>query len=266
MSSKPIRPRPALAAFCLGAAALAAALAFKPYPALEGKDLLRSDDKVRVEAEASGLAFLPAADPGADMARKRSGLVFYGAARVPPEAYAYLARACALAGYTAILASMPLNFPLLAPSKASLAAAAHPEVTRWVIAGHSLGGAIAAAYVARPAAAQTARGAATSVVGLLLLAASPGRGVDLSTKSLPVVTVSASRDALESPESIAAAQGRLPAGSRYVEIAGGNHAQFGEYGPQPGDGSAEIPGPAQRQAAVDEALALLGSAEAGAGK
>jgi hypothetical protein len=57
----------------------------------------------------------------------------------------------------------------------------------------------------------------------------------------------------------------LPAGSRYVEIAGGNHAQFGEYGPQPGDGIAEIPGPTQRKATIDEALGLLDRVEAGAG-
>jgi hypothetical protein len=62
------------------------------------------------------------------------------------------------------------------------------------------------------------------------------------------------------------ARGRLPAGSRFVEISGGNHAQFGEYGPQPGDGLAEIPGPTQRRAVIDEALALLDRIEAGVGK
>jgi hypothetical protein len=71
---------------------------------------------------------------------------------------------------------------------------------------------------------------------------------------------------LATPAKIAAAGDRLPAGSRYVEIAGGNHAQFGEYGPQSGDGAAEIPGPAQRKAVVDEALGLLDRVEAGAGK
>ena len=103
------------------------------------------------------------------------------------------------------------------------------------------------------------------MAGLLLYASYPGRGVDLSTKSLPVVTVGASLDALAPPAEIAAARTRLPAGSRYVEIAGGNHAQFGEYGAQPGDGLAEVPGPTQRKAAVDEALALLDRVDVGAG-
>ena len=255
MSRKRSKHGPLVAALLLGAAAIGSALFFKPYPALEDKALLRSDDKVGVAGEGEGLAFIPAQASSA--LRKTTGLVFYGAAGVPPEAYAYLARACALAGYTAVLASAPLNFPPLAPSRASLAATSHPEVARWVLAGHALGGRAAALYAARPG---------SKAAGLLLLASGLGGVVDLSTKSLPVVTVSASRDALESHAGVRADQGRLPEGSRYVEISGGNHAQFGEYGPQPGDGVAEIPGPTQRGAVVEEALALLGAVDAGAGK
>jgi alpha-beta hydrolase superfamily lysophospholipase len=131
-----------------------------------------------------------------------------------------------------------------------------------VIAGHSLGGTAAASFVVSNDASKKPM----PVAGLMLYASFPGRGVDLSTKSLPVVTVGATLDTLASPAEIAVARGRLPVGSRYVEIAGGNHAQFGEYGPQPGDGLAEIPGPVQRKAAVEEALALLDRVDAGAGK
>jgi Alpha/beta hydrolase family len=257
MSSKRRRPGPALAAALLGVVALTAAFYFRPLPTFEDRGLLRSDGTVLVETGAAGLSFAP--KDGA----KSSGLIFYGGARVPPEAYAYLARACAEAGYPAVLLSMPLNLSILAPSRASRAALAFPEVKRWVIAGHSLGGAAAAAFVARNAAAKAG---SMPVAGLLLIASYPGRGVDLSTKSLIVVTVGASRDALASPAGIAAAGARLPAGSRYVEIAGGNHAQFGDYGPQSGDGIAEIPGPTQRRSTVDEALGLLDRVEAGAGK
>jgi pimeloyl-ACP methyl ester carboxylesterase len=131
-----------------------------------------------------------------------------------------------------------------------------------VIAGHSQGGAAAASFALSNAASKKPM----SVAGLIFFASFPGKGVDLSTKSLPVVTVGATLDALASPAEIAAGRDRLPAGSRYVEIAGGNHAQFGEYGPQSGDGLAEIPGPTQRKAAVDEAIAFLDGLDAGAGK
>jgi hypothetical protein len=252
---------PALAAALLGALALAAAVFFKPMPALEDKSLLASDAAVLVTAGPAGLGFVPAGGASAKAA-KSTGLAFYCGARVPPEAYAYLARACARAGYTSILLSMPLNLAFLAPSRAAAAAVAYPAVTRWVIAGHSLGGVVAASFVAGAKAGADPAG----VGGLLLLAAYPGREADLSTKTLPVVTVGASRDALATPEKIAAAEALLPAGSRYVEIAGGNHAQFGEYGPQPGDGAAEISGPTQREAAVEEAIGLLDRVEAGAAK
>ncbi len=268
MSSTQRRPGSVLAVSLLGVAALGTAFFFKPLPGLEEPGLLLSDAAVRVETGAVGLGFVPAGSPGAV---KATGLVFYGGARVPPEAYAYLARACARAGYTAVILALPLRFAVLAPSRASRAALAYPGVARWVVAGHSLGGSAAAAFVAGGAKRDAKRGAkgggaAMAVAGLLMLASYPGRGVDLSTKSLPVVTVGASRDVLAGSAKIAAAGVRLPAGSRYVEIAGGNHAQFGEYGSQPGDGVADISGPTQREAVIEEALGLLDRAEAGVGK
>ncbi len=250
-------PGPVLAASLIGAAAVAGAFFFKPLPALEDKSLLLSDAAVRVEIGPAGILFAPIA------AAKASGLVFYCGARVPPEAYAYLGRACAEAGYAVLLASMPLNFAALDPSRAERAAAEDPAVARWVVGGHALGGTAAAWFVARNA---SSKKGTLAVAGLVLLASYPGMDADLSRASVPVVTVGASRDALATPATIAAARDRLPTGSRYVEIAGGNHAQFGEYGPQPGDGIAEIPGPAQRRATVDEVLGLLAVAEAGAGK
>ena len=246
---------PLLAAIILGVAAVGAAFYFKPLPALEDKALLASDSSVQVVRERAGLLFVPSS------AAKTSGLVFYCGARVPPESYAYLARACAEAGYPAFLASMPLNFASLAPARAA-AVASYPGIARWVIAGHSEGGTAASSFVASNYSSKEPM----AVTGLLLLAALPGRGVDLSTKSLQVVTVGASHDALVPPAKIVAARERLPEGSRYAEIAGGNHAQFGEYGPQPGDGFAEIPGPIQRKAAVEEAIALLDRVDAGVGK
>jgi hypothetical protein len=229
---------------------------------MEDKALLLSDSTVLVEPHSVGLVFSPVISES--RAAKSSGLVFYGAARVSPEAYAYLARACAAAGYTTVLASMPLNFAIFAPDIAAKAASSCPGVMRWVISGHSLGGVVAASFVARND--KESAGKAIAVAGLFLLAASPDRRVDLSTKFLSVVTVGATHDTLSPPAKIAEGRDRLPAGSRYVEIAGGNHAQFGEYGPESGDGFAEIPGPTQRKATVEEALALLDHAESGVGK
>ena len=45
--------------------------------------------------------------------------------------------------------------------------------------------------------------------------------------------------------------------ARFVEIQGGNHAQFGWYGDQKGDGQATISHEEQQAIVIDEALALL---------
>lgn len=246
-SEKPSRATPLLAALLLGGLAVASAFYFRSYEAQTAPSLLASDALVRVEKGGYGLAFLPAAGAGS------LGLAFYTGARVPPEAYAYLARALAAEGYAAVLLSAPLNFAVFAPGKSVAAARAFPEVGAWVLGGHSLGGATAAARAAK---------APGSAAGLLLLASYPGGGSDLSGSALPVLSVSATNDGLATPAKVRAARSLLPQGARHVVLAGGNHAQFGEYGAQAGDGAAELQAAAQRRAVVQEAIGFLGAVEA----
>ncbi len=226
--------------------AIVLAACLQPRPVTGRSDLFLSSDAVRVERGTAWLAFLPTG------LSKRSALVFYPGAKVSPEAYAYLGHACAQAGYAVFVPNFPLGLAVTRPGVAAAAAAAYPAAERWVIGGHSLGGAMACAYA-------TGR----EVAGLFLLAAYAGRGTDLSGAVIDTVSVSASEDLIADPEEIARSAARLPAGTRFVEIGGGNHAQFGEYGPQRGDGVAAIAGEAQRAAVVEEALALLDRIERG---
>jgi len=46
---------------------------------------------------------------------------------------------------------------------------------------------------------------------------------------------------------------------RWFVIVGGNHAQFGWYGPQPGDNPAEISREAQQQQVVESTIEMLKS-------
>jgi len=240
---------PVAAAAMVGVAAIALSSYFQPMPVAADQALLQTSPAVRVERSGPALAFLPAGPAS------RVGIAFYPGARVPPAAYAYLGRACAEAGYVAVFPAFPLNFAVFDPRAAAKAEEAYPGVERWVVGGHSLGGAMACSYAADH-----------RVAGLFLLAAYPGGRTDLSAVSLPAVSVSASGDGLAAPREIARSRGRMPAGARYVEINGGNHAQFGEYGPQKGDGPAEIAGPVQRGAVVEEALSFLRSIESREGK
>jgi dienelactone hydrolase len=78
------------------------------------------------------------------------------------------------------------------------------------------------------------------VRGLILLASYPAGSDSLAETRVPVLSMWAENDGLATAEDRAATSPRLPADTRYEVIVGGNHAGFGEYGPQDDDGPLEI--------------------------
>ena len=203
---------------------------------------LESSTNVNVSQE-PWLVFSPAHQPP-----KNAGLVLYPGGRVDPRGYAPAAHAIAEAGYHVVIAPMPLNLAVFAPDAASEIMAAYPEIEAWAIGGHSLGGAMAARYAYQnPAAVQ----------GLVLWAAYPASTDDLSGDAIEVASIYASLDGLADPQTVTGAAPLLPADTAWTQIEGGNHAQFGWYGAQPGDTPASL-SPAEQQAQIVSAtLALL---------
>ena len=186
---------------------------------------LRSDDIVTVEERPEGLVFTPAHETA------RAGFILYPGGRVDFRSYAPLGRALAENGYTAIVVPARLNLMVLSPDRASAAIGAHPEVLVWGIGGHSLGGAMAARYAVQHP---------DTIDALVLLASYPPDDADLSASTMGVVSVTGSLDGVLSADRYALARTRLPGLTEYIRIEGGNHAQFGSYGPQAGDGMADI--------------------------
>lgn len=212
-----------------------------PPPMPEALAALESDEVVTVTTT-PWLSFRPATGAAT------TGLVFYPGGKVDPRSYAPAARALAAQGYLVALPSMPLNLAVLAPGKAAEVIAANPEVQHWVVGGHSLGGAMAAQYLA------DAPGAAA---GLLLWGAYAPDDADLAASGLAVASVSGTLDGLTTPADVAAGKPLLPVDTTYVAIEGGNHAQFGWYGPQDGDNPATISREEQQRQAVAASAALL---------
>lgn len=196
-----------------------------------------STETVSVQETADGLVFLPA-EPVA-------GFIFYPGGLVDHAAYAPLMHALAEEGILCVLTDMPLRLAVLDMNAADGVAEKYPQVTRWSIGGHSLGGAMAASY----AAAHPGDFAA-----LALLAA-------YSTEPLPddlaVVSLCGTADRVLDWEKYEASRVNLPATAQEIAIPGGNHAQFGSYGAQEGDGEATISARVQLNAAVDALLPLL---------
>jgi len=77
---------------------------------------------------------------------RETGFILYPGARVDPRVYARAARAIAEHGYPTLIVPMPLNLALLAPEQGLDVIGSFPQVKRWAIGGHSLGGAMAARF------------------------------------------------------------------------------------------------------------------------
>ena len=105
----------------------------------------------------------------------------------------------------------------------------YPQVEKWIIGGHSLGGAMASQHAAKHTNAYD---------GLLLLGAYSA--ADLSAADLSVFSVYGSEDGVLNREKYEAYRTHVPAAFEELVIDGGCHAFFGDYGPQKGDGEPMI--------------------------
>lgn len=233
----------------IGVTALLAAAAFAavvwiatPYPPHdEAFRALSSSATLEFADTGDALVFRPV-EPA------RGGLVFYPGGRVDFRAYAPLARRIAEYGYLVAIPKMPLGLAVLDADAAARIIAAEPEVASWSVGGHSLGGAMAARF---------AQENIRDVDCLVLLAAYPPSSTDLSASGIRVLSIRGTEDGLISPLEIDESRARLPRDSRFVVVPGGNHAGFGSYGPQRGDGTATLPAAAQQAAAAFETARLL---------
>lgn len=189
------------------------------HASLEARALLAGSEEVQISAIRDGWLL---DGPGTEDA-----LVFYPGAKVEATAYLPLLTALARDGVDCFLVKMPLNMAFFKMNAVSSIQTAY-AYDRWYLGGHSLGGACAALYAARQG---------DGLAGLVLLAA-------YATKPLPehlaVLELHGSEDGVLDRARLAEGERYLPASARSEELFGGNHAQFGDYGPQKGDGAATI--------------------------
>ena len=103
-----------------------------------------------------------------------------------------------------------------------------------------------------------------SIPGLALWASFPND--DLSQRDLQVLSVWGALDSARDSMDSAQTRARLPADTRFVEIPGGNHEQFGYYTGQANDPVAEITRADQQAQIVAATVELLEAVEAAAGR
>lgn len=170
------------------------------------------------------------------------GIILYPGAKVEKEAYAYYGTRLAEEGVFVAIPSLRLNLGILDIDAAAPIIEAHPEIERWIVAGHSLGGSAASGYALEHQ---------ELVEGVIFLASYPISS--MVDSDLRVLSISGELDGLAVPEDIEASRSDLPEDSQFVQIEGGNHANFGMYGPQKGDQESPLTSKEQ----LDEVLSAI---------
>lgn len=212
-------------------------------PAVE--PYLQSSETVTVD-DGRWLSFTPTGET------PTIGFIFYPGGKVDYLAYAPVLHRIAEAGYLVVDVPMPFDLAVIAPNKAERVIAAYPEIETWVIGGHSLGGAMAARFTYEHP---------SLIDGLALWAAYPADDNSLADSGLPVLSLYGTLDGVAPFRRIERRFDLLPADTMYVALEGGNHAQFGYYGPQNRDNAAAISQEAQQDLIVEEMLLFLGMFE-----
>lgn len=212
-------------------------------------DYYHADDAALAAMEPTGTVAVQRLEDG-DIAfvlgDPRAGIVFYPGGKVQAEAYAPLMQDLAERGFLCVIVPMPFNLAVLDANGADGVQERFPAVRRCILMGHSLGGVMAAGYL---------DGHARSWDGLVLLGAYST--ADLSDDGVTVLSVTGDSDGALNRRAAADNEGNLGEDARELVISGGNHAQFGSYGSQDGDGEASLSPEEQRALTADEVVGVF---------
>lgn len=155
-----------------------------------------------------------------------AGFIFYPGGKVEHTAYIPLMTELAENGILCILLEMPFNLAVLDMNAAKGVCDDYPEIKSWYIGGHSLGGSMAASFVAKYT---------EDFNGLILLGSYSTEAI-----SIPVLSIYGSEDRVMNREKYDKYKPNIGSDLTEVVIEGGCHAYFGMYGAQDGDGTPSI--------------------------
>jgi len=233
------RPRPWRRRVLLAVALLLAALAgfgagvvrpwvFRP-PLVLGQDAVTdaASRAARVSLEDAGGAAVvvrPAEGDG------RLLLVLYPGGLVRPQAYEWVGRALADEGVQTVIPAFTADLAVTDANRAATLIARYAAGRPVVLAGHSLGGAMAADFAARHP---------DDLEGLVLMAAYPADDVRVDAP-FTALSLWAEHDGVADGQQVRDGLTRLPGGSRLAVVPGAVHSFFGRYGPQSGDGTPTV--------------------------
>ena len=167
---------------------------------------------------------------------KSIGLIFYPGGKVEDISYLPLLKQISDKGITCILVKMPLNLAVFNTKAANNIIPKFENIDSWYLAGHSLGGAMASGYM---------EDNYKKFKGLILFGAYPINDAPIDTLNI------------YGTQDIALDLSKLEGFENTYEIKGGNHAYFGNYGVQKGDGIPSISREEQQAIAVEKIMEFI---------
>jgi hypothetical protein len=133
---------------------------------------LESTDRVTITQD-KWIVFTPVEET-------ETGLIFYPGGLVEPTAYAPILHQIADEGVFIVITPMPLNLAILNTGAANNVIEAYPQISTWILAGHSLGGASAAIF---------AENNPSRIDAIALWDSYPADSADLSDNALLAISI-----------------------------------------------------------------------------
>ncbi len=205
--------------------------------------ILESNSLVHVEQAKDFISFTP-------VRPYQKVFIFYPAALVDPEAYAPLCRRIADQGYKTMIIKMPWRLASYGYNKPIELGLLKDSTKQYILAGHSQGAKMAAQFVYEHPKLMSK---------LILIGTTHPKDIDLSRVLIPVMKIYGSKDGVANPDQVVLNKPKLPATTKYVLIAGANHAQFGYYGSQLRDHKATITREEQQKDVLEDILGFIKS-------
>lgn len=174
------------------------------------------------------------------VATPKKNIIIIPGGKVNPLSYQYLAIQFALADYDVTIVKTLFNLAILTPKYGALFI---QDGIDNVVIGHSLGGTVGSIFSHGD----------ERVTDMIFLASYPIS--DVSDKHVLLMT--AENDLVLDRKSLEKSLDLLPLSYVTYDISGGNHGQFGWYGPQKGDGIASISTKAQQDIVIEQSLFFL---------
>ncbi len=210
-------------------------------PGADALAALQSDKDVTVRQTEKYIVFEPVS------AVSPTGFIFYPGGHVEYRAYAPILHMIAARGFLVVLVPVRLNLAFFDIEAGAPALDDFPQIKTWVAGGHSLGGVASALFAEK----------FPQIRGLIYWASYPANA-NLKNSGIRMLSIYGTRDGgLKDGAMIKQYSAFEPDDTIFVVIKGGNHGQFADYGPQPGDNPAEISSQEQWRQTTDATVSFL---------